>query len=291
MLRKYACFVLAMLLASPVAASTLLGPGLDDYDRETGTVSDSQRSLDYELYRPPGYEELTDAPLVVYLHGSMDGIAENNLVYLYPKMHDLLHTMQRENRFRLGPGPMADAADEAYAGYLLVPKIPVPGSWFSYEALAHELTQDIASRYDVDRRRIYLAGFSDGGFATPRLIEKYPGVYAAGVSIAGGGAVTTQRLEALKSTPMYFVHDLQDSVVPSFSSTELHAALEEIGAPTNLLTTDGVVDHGSWVLAFRRNTPVIPWIFEQRLIPEPASATLLGMSVAIGMLARRRRHP
>ncbi len=289
MLCKTTCFVLVAVMTMPLAASELLGPGLDDYDRETGIVSDSLRSLDYELYRPPGYEELTDAPLVVYLHGSMDGIAENNSGYLYPKIGDLVHTMQRENRYRLGPGPAADEADEAYAGYLLVPKIPIPGSWSSYGQLAHELAQDIATRYDVDQRRIYLVGYSDGGFATPRLIEQYPGVYAAGVSIAGGGVVTDERLEALKSTPFYFIHDLQDTVVPSYFSTELHAALLEIGAPTNLLTTDGAWGHGSFVLAFRRNTPVIPWIFEQQLIPEPASVTLLGVSVAIGMLTRRRR--
>jgi len=174
------------------AGSTLIRPGIDAFDRAVGQVADGNLRLNYEFFRPPGHDTGDELPLVVYLHGFSDG-QPSKQQRLNDTMRDLVYATQRHNGNRAGvfDPSLARQFDDDFAAYLLVPKIPVVQGWSSYLDLAIGLIHDLGSQYQVDSQRIYLTGFSNGGFATVDAIERYPNLFAAGVPISGGGSPST----------------------------------------------------------------------------------------------------
>ncbi len=267
----------------------LVGPGEDNFDRALGTISDADRTLNYELFLPPGHEDSDPLPLVVYLHGSTDGLPSQQS-RLNDTMRGLVHSTQRDNRFRI-PSNSALAAqfDQQFASYLLVPKIPVLRGWFEHRDLVRQLIIDIALEYSYDPRRVYLTGFSDGGFATIDMIEDYPGLFAAGVPIAGGGPVESTDIDALAKVPLWFFHGTDDfSVDPRFS-IDIYNAIIEAGGDARLSTPFG--NHNSGYQAAFRDRPntFYPWLFSQALpIPEPSTAVLSTVAAVLMMIRPRR---
>ncbi len=265
-----------MMMAANSEAGFLVGPGQDDFDREVGEISDdSDRRLDYEFFRPPGHESAGELPMIVFLHGFSDGqsIKQSRL---HETMHDLVHATQKDNVNRgstcstQGQVDTCAAFDRDYAAYLLVPKIPIIEGWRSNLHLVRELIDDLNERYQLDSKRTYLTGFSDGGFATLDMIEKFPGLFAAGMPTSGGGIPNPETIEALKSVPLWFFHGRSDSSVNSSFSINMVDALVAAGGDAQLSLLRGGHDRGV-LFAYRdRPNQHYPWLFGQSLsIPEP----------------------
>lgn len=278
--------------ALPVSGGPLLGPGEDDFDREIGSRGDAGRTINFELFRPPGHEAGEPLPLVVFLHGFTDGLPFKQM-RLNDTMRDLVHATQRDNLTRnptcTAPSATATCAaqDAAFAAYLLVPKIPIVEGWSSYHPLVDDLVRETMERYHVDAARLYLTGFSDGGFATVELLQANRGQYAAGVPISGGGS--RRAADALKETPMWFFHGADDTVVWPTSATALAAAIEAAGGEARLTLVPGGHNAG-YEFAFRdQENQFYPWMFSQSLsIPEPSSVAHLLAGIVAIVLARRR---
>ena len=145
-------------------------------------------------------------------------------------MRGLVHTTQRDNVFRISAdAELVSQFDEQFAAYLLVPKIPVVRSWSEHRDLVRRLVRDMTDSYAIDQRRIYLTGFSDGGFGTIDMLEQFPGVFAAGVPISGGGNVGSTDIHALTSVPLWFFHGSDDFTVAPRSSIDLFEATVAAG--------------------------------------------------------------
>ena len=104
MLRKYAISLLGvgcafLVMVSLSEAGPLIGPGRDDFDRETGQVTRDNLQLNYEFFRPPGYESAGQLPLVIFLHGFSDGRSSKRS-RLNETMLDLVYATQREIKQR-----------------------------------------------------------------------------------------------------------------------------------------------------------------------------------------------
>lgn len=70
-------------------------------------------------------------------------------------------------------------------------------------------------RYDLDPRRIYMTGYSQGGNMTVRMACEYPGKIAAGASVAATMRKSLARQCAPSvPTPMAFFHGTDDKQVP-----------------------------------------------------------------------------
>jgi len=75
-----------------------------------------------------------------------------------------------------------------------------------------EVISKIAGRYPIDRRRVYVAGISNGAMMAYRLACEIPDEIAAVVSVAGTLAV--DNCDAARGIPVLHIHGERDQNVP-----------------------------------------------------------------------------
>lgn len=132
----------------------------------------------YGLHEPAGWDHETPAPLVVFFHGYGDtgsnvvrgfGLAElsdaNGFVLAYPD--GTLDSQGR--RFWNATNACCD----------------FDGRGIDDVAYASRLIDDVSRKLPIDRRRVYVAGHSNGGFLALRLACDLSPRIAAAVSVAG----------------------------------------------------------------------------------------------------------
>lgn len=68
--------------------------------------------------------------------------------------------------------------------FLLVPECP-DWIWWDKQSV-HDLILEVIEEHFIDKNRLYLCGFSMGGFCTWDLISSYPNMFAAAVPVSGG---------------------------------------------------------------------------------------------------------
>ncbi len=164
MLRKFSILLALFLLVTPVYAQ-------DDANMSlTWRVDGLDRT--YVLHVP---DDLTDpVPLVIALHGRTgDGASMARLTHF------------------------SDLSDEA--GFMVAYPDGLDGEWnFVRTIRGYDMEQDdtaflvalvdhIAETNPIDRSRVYLVGFSNGGFMTQRVACEHPLPFAAFASVAAAG--------------------------------------------------------------------------------------------------------
>jgi dienelactone hydrolase len=90
---------------------------------------------------------------------------------------------------------------------------------------------DVLQRYNVDRDRIYLTGFSNGGTGAIYFATLWPQRFAAVVSLMGAGQCMNEikaGLPNLENLPLLFVHGENDPIITPDCSTTTHAALTDL---------------------------------------------------------------
>jgi pimeloyl-ACP methyl ester carboxylesterase len=172
---------------------------------EVARASKEDRAIPYLLRVPLTYREDRPAPLLVYLSGgagfAIDGassaeniVAETDYLVLYPQA----------------------------AGYWWTPEVAR-----RFDAVLH----DVFERYNVDRDRIYLTGFSNGGTGALYFATLWPHRFAAVVSLMGAGQcneAVKAGLPNLENLPLLFVHGENDPRITPDCSTTTHAALTDL---------------------------------------------------------------
>lgn len=130
-------------------------------------------------------DSLSTKPLFIYLHGSgpRDGEWENGL------------------RF-------AQAWQDAPSVYF-IPQIPNTGAWYRWWQKSKQWAWEKLLRQafllpEVDAARVYLTGFSEGGYGSQRLASFYADYFAAAGPMAGGEPLRNAPPENLRNTPFYF---------------------------------------------------------------------------------------
>ncbi|MEM9481591.1 MAG: prolyl oligopeptidase family serine peptidase, partial [Verrucomicrobiota bacterium] len=87
--------------------------------------------------------------------------------------------------------------------------------------------KDLIERAPVDRNRIYLCGFSMGGYGTWGLLAREPELFAAGIPVAGGGSPNNG--PKIKDIPIWAFHGENDDSVKVDQSRNLVKAIEDAG--------------------------------------------------------------
>jgi pimeloyl-ACP methyl ester carboxylesterase len=74
-----------------------------------------------------------------------------------------------------------------HGSIVLMPQARGPGMWYRREGEldVFEAWRDLESRFNVDRDRVSLAGYSMGGYGTLVLAAQYPDLFSSGFSIVG----------------------------------------------------------------------------------------------------------
>ncbi|MGL6194420.1 MAG: prolyl oligopeptidase family serine peptidase [Thermoguttaceae bacterium] len=237
----------------------------------TVTIRNTSKSgYDYLLRFPPGYTDFGGKrPLLVYLHGAGEvgkdvNILRNMDVYAYA-MNANLHNTNSSGATRSESSEGKANCPPRLRGFPFIvvsPMTPKHG-WDAAKlvVLIEELLDDTRFRYSIDPERIYLTGFSMGGFGTFDTACRHPDIFAAVVPLAGGGNV--ESASNMKEVPVWAFHGDADEVVWYDLSKNMIEAIEKEGNQNAKLTTLRGAGHGMPEQVYTR-PDLYKWLLEQR---------------------------
>jgi pimeloyl-ACP methyl ester carboxylesterase len=175
---------------------------------EVAPATTENPAIPYLMRIPLSYHEDRPAPLLIYLSGgggfamdavnsAEDVVSQTDYLVLYPQA----------------------------AGY-----------WWKPEVARRfdVVLNNVLRQYNVDRDRIYLTGFSNGGTGALYFATLWPQRFAAVVSMMGAGQCNEQvkaGLSNLGNLPLLFVHGADDPLMAPACSTTTHAALTDLHPP------------------------------------------------------------
>lgn len=165
--------------------------------------------LSYRFYgarKLRGADE-TGYPLVIYLHGRGGDV-------MTPDEPGDARAFSQEDNYRKRPC------------FIIAPQCTKDGSWDGKNSAAVlEIIDDLVKNLAVDKKRIYLTGYSMGGYGTFHLLGEEPKLFAAGVPIAGGG--DPNKAESYKKVPIWVFHGAKDDTVKPEQSQRMVEALKK----------------------------------------------------------------
>jgi predicted esterase len=203
----------------------------------------------YAVFLPPQYglDKTHRWPLLVYLHGSgecgNDGIKQTTTgLPFYISRHT--------------------------ARFPFITVMPQASRlWFRGEQaiLVWEIIRATQREYRVDPDRVYLTGFSMGGYAAWELAIAQPDAFAGIVPVCGAGP--KELVANISHLPVWAFHGAQDTNVPVSGSRAPIAALRKLGARPRY-TEYPDQPHDCWDKAY--STPELwSWLLRQRRKPPP----------------------
>lgn len=238
-----------ILPLAAVAALGLFNPGAAHAEQVAliSTVS-VKNDLKYLLYTPDGYEASTESyPLVIWLHGGDQGGSDLDKV----KSSGIPKLIEDGKKF-----PFLVFSPQNPSEELLYPIEKVDAA-----------LEEVASKYRVDRSRIYVVGFSRGGFVAWALAEQFPDKSATIVPIAGGG--NRHYLNRTNEKAAFWVfHGSNDNVIPLSDSVVLYERLKALDRNARLTVLEGV-DHSGIEWATLNDAELWDWLLKQRLEGAP----------------------
>jgi predicted peptidase len=211
-------------------------------------------SLRYRLLPPAKVVEGRRYPLVVYLHGAGEVGSDNRR-----QLNDLPSLMVN-SKYR-----------ERFDCFVLAPQCPDGANWMSSVVApadrasnsvipAMRAIEAVMAEQAIDPQRVYLTGFSMGGFGTWDLAAQRPEWFAAIVPVCGGGDPGTA--SKLVGLPVRAVHGGQDQVIPPVESQRMVDAVTAAGGQARLEILPDAGHETRWVYAL--DSGVLDWMFRQR---------------------------
>ena len=177
-----------VLCACTPALPRLPGQAAMTYDAKVDVRFHGFRRT-YHVHLPPGYHAARPLPMVVVVHGAFDtakgmerftGFSaladQENFIALYPNGIGILGYLQHWNAGHCCVKAAADGIDDV--GFLT------------------KVIEDACARLAVDRRRIYMTGFSNGGMMVHRFAAERGDLLAAVAPLPprpAAGPTTTPR--------------------------------------------------------------------------------------------------
>ncbi|MCL2622573.1 MAG: prolyl oligopeptidase family serine peptidase [Planctomycetaceae bacterium] len=251
----YQCFLTGLILLGGVGSLLRFIDDFDIYDsgrtyvfrqNETWPPNTTRSGYDYLVRLPRRYTDFgTPHPLIIYLHGA--GETGKDVAIL--RDMDVYH-------FAHG-----HFSPEEFPFIVVSPMTPKHG-WEPRQVvqLLDELLDKNARRWNIDSTRIYLTGFSMGGFGTFRTAAAYPDRFAAVVPVAGGGDVG--HAGQLKHLPLWAFHGDADDVVSIKGSQDMIDAIQSKGGHECRLTIYPNTGHGIPPNVYR-NKELYIWLLKQ----------------------------
>ncbi len=229
----------------PFGASTLGAANKSpyaDYLANEWKQFDGKGNLKCMLFGAPVVDATKKVPLVIYLHG------KGNRVLTKEHLGFAEAVVKPEN---FGQRPCI----------VFAPQCPDENGWGGATGDAVMKTlKDMMRHLPIDADRIYLTGYSMGGYGTFAFLNDDPRMFAAGIPIAGGANVSIAR--NLKKTPLWIFHGGNDDVVKPDDSRAIAKALEKMKAPVKYTEFPGE-GHGIGGKIFA-DPEVHTWLFAQK---------------------------
>lgn len=222
----------------------------------------SYGKLNYGFYVPENYDPAQSYPLIIHLHG-----------YSYLNSDNLWW--------------YASDFQARTPSFVFTPKTPPEwGDWSGWgDGLSEpmqatmEVLDQLLAEYSIDECRLYVYGISMGGEGTFDLLDKYPGKFAAAMSVCGGGRAAWAG--NIAQTPLWMFHGGLDNVNPPSLTEDVYHALLDIGATRMRYTNYPDQGHEIWNTA--ASEPAwTEWMFDHSrcdaTCPTPTGSLALELS-------------
>jgi phospholipase/carboxylesterase len=213
----------------------------------------------YSLYVPEDYDPNHLWPLVVALHGSHGSGGEYLLTWLRAAKHH---------------------------GYIILAPHSHDLTW-SIEQPKKDIHSILAmlttvtESYNIDTRRMFVSGLSDGGTFTYALGLHCPQIFA-GIAPIASVLPAHYPIEHAKNLPVFIVHGAQDFTFPVTTARAAYARLQD-----NHFTETTYTELPDWGHAYTysiNETQVMPWF--ARIGKAPSTMTVGGHTTAFNCSLR-----
>lgn len=144
---------------------------------------------------------------------------------------------------------------------IVSPQCPQKQWWPGKLETLMALLDDIESKYDVDKDRVYLTGLSMGGFGSWSLGSFHPERFAAIAPICGGGEKIFA--PAMRDVPVWAFHGAKDNIVAPARSKEMVDTINAVGGHAKL-TIYPDAGHDSWTKAYA-DPNLYEWFLSHRI--------------------------
>lgn len=227
-----------------------------------GIYENDTLQMSYRYYVPMDYKSNGNYPVVTALHGAgqrgIDGIT--NVGPGFAQMINSTSDVARESIIFSPQCPEEYGWVETnwYLGSYSIDKVEESESLKAVLAMLESLAQ----RYSVDRNRLYITGFSMGGYGTWDLLTRHGDLFAAGMPLCGGGDST--KADVLADIPIWAFHGTADPAVPIRASQYMYDAIVAVGSTEIRFTPlEGYV-HDIWDYTYS-NEEYMGWLFSKSL--------------------------
>lgn len=230
-------------------------PGAPGSHTRTG----AEKSNEYTKQVTGKWERLEDAGLKYRLFGERKLKGSK----LYPLVI-FLHGRGGDVMTPEVPGQARDFAKDANYKkrpcFIIAPQCPTNEFWSGNNSSAViKVIETLIKNLPVDDKRIYVTGYSMGGYGTFDIVAKEPKLFAAAVPVAGGGNPSTAG--GMKRVPFWIFHGDADTVVNVDQSRKMVEALKKAGGKVDYTEIPGG-SHGIIGQVYQ-NEKLHEWMFEQ----------------------------
>ena len=226
----------------------------------------------YRVFIPPGRDPNQRLPVMLYLHGSGTRGDDN---------------VQHADLFSKTVAPVRDKINFI----VVLPQCHADTFWAAKDMADYALAalDQSVKEFNGDPQRLYLSGFSLGGYGTWQIAAANPGKFAALVPVAGG-VIGKRPVEprdraviipsvgemldspepykaianAIGQTPVWVFHGAKDDAVPVDFARRIVMVLEEAGNKNVKYTEYADEGHIIVIKAFEE-PGLFEWLAEQRL--------------------------
>ena len=212
---------------------------------------DHELNLPYRLYVPADRGDGKPLPLLLFLHGAGDKGDNNTDQTRDAEILDIL------------------TENAKYPCVLLAPQCPTDGYWSGADssrnpsgldvlAAVKDLITSVQGEYNVDSSRLYITGFSMGGYGVYGMLAKYPTMFACAVPCAGW-AEPADYSSLTTKTPIWAFHGVLDTNIKVWHDMATVGAIRKNGGNVKL-TSYLLSQHDCWDRAYA-DPALMPWIF------------------------------
>jgi len=230
------------------------------FDSHTGAVSglcqsfESTPSHDYCLLAPIHYEANYAYPLLVWLHGAGDDQRQIRRIMPHVSLRNYV-----------AAGPRGVVTEPCGYSYCWSPELVSPeAAW----RCVHESIEIAQRQYNVNSRRIFLAGLNDGGTMALRLALSEPELFAGAISIGGcfpQNCAALSRLNVVRELPLLIMRGMESQDYPESRVCDeirlFHAARLQVHLRQYACGDEVIVpmlrDLDAWLMEHVTGTPVL----------------------------------
>lgn len=238
------------------------------------SVTINGSTYNYRIYLPEKRDSNSMIPVMLYLHGSGSRGDDNR-----SQLNDISSSINDD--------------PDRFPFIIVIPQCR-PDTFWAGEMMEQAMAalDQTVNEFNGDPDRLYLAGFSMGGYGVWQFAVTHPNKFTALVPIAGGivpnGPVSEKDMamlspqvravavsdhpyqafaKAIGNTPVWVLHGSDDDAVPVAGSRKIVEALKAAGNPSVNYTEFENVGHISIVNAFRQSS-LFEWLAQQRRTPD-----------------------